>query len=511
MSSSKAEYVKMPPSLHDVSSMPRAKYLRRGTIREHMLSALAILLATTVIMSLLAWIFVVVGNLSVERAIGTAFVCVVPFVVYTHWRLYKNQMAKVTNEALTAHRKSEPTSKGYVARLHSLQPNFSIDLSLKERIKYARKESSRRDTRFPLLSFESSRSHIEKSRIILARNDSIPEIHGYDLLYPIGQGGMAITWLGEIQGREQRVLVKLWHKGFADSKEFRTTTEIAARRFAKFKNPSVAEILEIGYVEEELYLVTEYVEGISLNAFNREFGPLNELEALRWLESIARGVAAIHGANLVHRDLKPSNVLIPLGGEREYSVKITGLGLGALESGHFFYTANYAAPEQQVDGRATPASDVYTMGAILYELMGGELPLNPRALRLRTSTRMSALLSNLLKYDPNQRFQNAGVLLQAIRAYYREGVSHMIEPHRTEALVFDYYTKKIHLDDSEKVVFLLFFLRRENPDKVARELLLPSREVRIIIQRIRRRLEAIRAEGGQNLRAFEEFEEFFDE
>jgi serine/threonine protein kinase len=247
----------------------------------------------------------------------------------------------------------------------------------------------------------------------------------YGLVEPIGGGGMGSVWLAEDRRLKRNVAVKFLKAEFADDDELRTRFEIEAQAMAKINHPSVAEIFDVGHEGTQPYIVMEYVEGVTLTAFMRDHAPLREATALKWLENIARGVAAIHRRNVIHRDLKPNNILLPEGGEREYLVKIVDFGIArnlnsasiTTELGRLFYTPNYAAPEQTAGLTLTPASDVYTLGVILYEMLGGTMPVNLFALRNRVSPGMFSLLNKLLQHDPTARPPYGGAVVDLIRHF----------------------------------------------------------------------------------------------
>ncbi len=258
----------------------------------------------------------------------------------------------------------------------------------------------------------------------------------YALLNPIGGGGMGSVWLAEDRRLKRHVAVKFLKSEFADDDELRTRFEIEAQAMAKINHPFVAEIFDVGHEGTHPYIVMEYVEGLTLTAFMREQAPLSESNALKWLESMARGVAAIHRKNVIHRDLKPNNILLPEGGEREHLVKIVDFGIArnlssasiTTEMGRLFYTPNYASPEQTAGLTLTPASDVYTLGVLLYELLGGLMPVNVFALRGKVSAGMFALLGKLLQHDPTARPQNGGMVVELIRHFDRADDTTRPEP-----------------------------------------------------------------------------------
>jgi tRNA A-37 threonylcarbamoyl transferase component Bud32 len=216
----------------------------------------------------------------------------------------------------------------------------------------------------------------------------LPEVPGYEVLRTIGRGGMGVVYEARHLALNRTVALKMLSaEGLGSAREharFRQEAELIAR----LQHPGIVQVHDIGRHEGRPFLALEYCPGGSLSRRLRELdGPLSPGAAARVVEGLARAVEYAHQRGVVHRDLKPSNVLLVEGSPtppEACQLKVTDFGLakdlGArtdfTRSGTFLGTPGYMAPEQ-IDGNADrvgPRTDVYALGAILYELMLGRPP-----------------------------------------------------------------------------------------------------------------------------------------
>jgi serine/threonine-protein kinase len=246
-------------------------------------------------------------------------------------------------------------------------------------------------------------------------------VGGYTLVRPLGMGGMGTVWLARrSDGRfEGSVAVKLVNLAVLD--------DLARERFrregtllARLSHPHIARLFDAGVTAAgQPFLVLEYVEGTRIDRYaaDRKLGVEARLELFL---QVADAVAHAHASLVVHRDLKPSNVLVDAQGR----VKLLDFGIAALlEEGSASdpstltlaagraLTPEYAAPEQIAGGRITTATDVYTLGILLYQLLAGRHPTATagdttqaamlRALAEREPLRISDAVSQLPANDPD--------------------------------------------------------------------------------------------------------------
>jgi tetratricopeptide (TPR) repeat protein len=207
----------------------------------------------------------------------------------------------------------------------------------------------------------------------------LPEIPGYEILGELGRGGMGIVYQARQQGLNRLVALKMIlhadHAGPDERRRFRAEAESIAR----LRHAHIVQVYEVGEHNGSPYFSLEYCPGGSL-ASALDGTPLVPQKAAALVEQLARAIHAAHEAGIVHRDLKPANVLLSEDG----SPRITDFGLAKqldnqqwqTASGAVFGTASYMAPEQArgETRQVGPATDVYALGAILYELLTGRPP-----------------------------------------------------------------------------------------------------------------------------------------
>jgi tetratricopeptide (TPR) repeat protein len=230
-----------------------------------------------------------------------------------------------------------------------------------------------------------------------------PVISGYEILEPLGCGGMGVVWKARQLRPGRTVALKVLRAGLpgdvSASQRFRGEAEALAR----LQHPGIVQVYEVGEWQAGgagpalPYFSLEFCAGGSLAA-RLAGAPLPPDEAAALVEAVARAVHHAHRHGIVHRDLKPANILLASGGREApgtaeapatsrpplatYTPKVTDFGLaksmtsdsaGLTRSMSVLGTPSYAAPEQ-VEGVAGPAADVYSLGAILYECLTGRPP-----------------------------------------------------------------------------------------------------------------------------------------
>jgi serine/threonine-protein kinase len=200
----------------------------------------------------------------------------------------------------------------------------------------------------------------------------------YEVLEPVGRGGMGIVLKARDPLLNNIVAIKVLDPHFAGS-------EIARKRFAREARAAAAinhnNVIVIHGVAERdglPYLVMPYIPGGTLADRIRKIGPLELLDALRIGMQIASGLAAAHAQGVVHRDIKPANILLEEGLER---VKITDFGLAQVvddasltQSGIVTGTPDYMSPEQAQEGPVDYRSDLFSLGSVLYVMCTGQTP-----------------------------------------------------------------------------------------------------------------------------------------
>jgi serine/threonine protein kinase len=204
------------------------------------------------------------------------------------------------------------------------------------------------------------------------------QIGRYRLEEPLGRGGMAVVHRGIDEELGRAVAVKQLAAHLAGDAELRARFLREARLAAALNHPNVVSVYDLGERDGLPFIVMEFVEGETLAdllARERRIAPRRAVELA--LQACA-GLEHAHRAGLVHRDVKPANLLLRYDG----TVKIADFGIARAvdastlltQAGTILGTAAYLAPEQAEGGRVTPATDVYALGAVLYEALSGRLP-----------------------------------------------------------------------------------------------------------------------------------------
>jgi serine/threonine protein kinase, bacterial len=199
----------------------------------------------------------------------------------------------------------------------------------------------------------------------------------YRVLTKIATGGTSTVYRGLDLRLDRPVALKVLDSRYAGDDQFLTRFRLEARAVARLKDPGLVAVYDQGLDAQHPFLVMELIEGGTLRELLAERGPMPPHAVVAVLRPVLGGLAAAHRAGLVHRDVKPENVLISDDGE----VKIADFGLvravgaaGITSASVILGTAAYLSPEQVRDGNASPRSDVYAIGILVYELLTGRTP-----------------------------------------------------------------------------------------------------------------------------------------
>lgn len=200
----------------------------------------------------------------------------------------------------------------------------------------------------------------------------------YKLLAQIAAGGMALVYKAQDTMLNRIVAVKILRESFAESPAFQKRFVREAQSAANLTHPNIVTVYDFGRDGDRQYIVMEYVEGRDLKSVIQGEGPLPAARAVNIAAQICAGVGAAHRLGVVHCDVKPQNVILTPEGQ----AKVTDFGIarafsaaapvGYTES--VWGTPHYFSPEQAEGSQPTPASDVYSIGIILFEMLTGRLP-----------------------------------------------------------------------------------------------------------------------------------------
>lgn len=193
----------------------------------------------------------------------------------------------------------------------------------------------------------------------------------------LGEGGMGVVVKARDVPANRQVAIKfLRSEGMVDA-ETLSRFKNEGNRFGRFRHENIVRVHELGMVDGQLFIVTEYVGGKSLHAIIAKEGRFEPANACRVVESVCAAMSVAHAEGVVHRDLKPENIMIR---DDDGVVKLLDFGIAKdlnsntniTRAGTFVGTPAYSAPEQirgdKIDGR----TDIFALGVILYEMLAGE-------------------------------------------------------------------------------------------------------------------------------------------
>lgn len=243
------------------------------------------------------------------------------------------------------------------------------------------------------------------------------------LVRELSRSGVATVWEGWDNSLDRKVLVKSIHPQFARDADLRIRFEREARAIARLSHPNVVQIYDIQASEDSLSLMLEFIEGETLGSLLKRRGVLPYGLALKVTTEILAGLVAAHTHGIIHRDLKPENILI----SRNGAVKITDFGLASLrdlpavtQEGMVVGTPSYMSPEQALGGETGPQTDLFTCGAMFFEMLSGT--------RLIQGDNLGEAFQNVMKY----RAPDLNVYAEVIPANARKVLEELIDRDPTQ-------------------------------------------------------------------------------
>ncbi len=264
---------------------------------------------------------------------------------------------------------------------------------------------------------------------------------GYDLFGELGRGGMGVVYKARHQALGRMVAIKMVLSGTFANPEELARFQAEAHAVAKLQHPNIVQIHDIGTHDGQPYFSMEYVNGRSLAQIISS-GPMLPNQAARVVETLASAMQYAHEQAIIHRDLKPANILIGQNG----TPKITDFGLAkqldgnklapSTQHGNFVGTPQYIAPEQATDShKVGPATDVYALGVILYEMLTGRRPFDaatavetvdlvrhqepvpPNQLQPRIPRDLTTICLKCLRKEPEKRYPTSAELADDLRRF----------------------------------------------------------------------------------------------
>lgn len=254
----------------------------------------------------------------------------------------------------------------------------------------------------------------------------------YQLDKQLGEGGMAIVYQASDLMLERTIAVKILRKDFSKSKAFQERFKEEARAAANLTHPNIVTVHDFGFDNDRLFIVMEHVPGTDLKQIIKKSGPLPIDHASRLFIQACAGLGYAHRAGLVHCDIKPHNMLIT----PDHRLKVTDFGIARAlasvkhdeQSQAIWGSPAYFSPEQAAGRAPSPASDVYSLGVVLFEMLTGELPFtdpspqelallhryetppSPREINPEISPELEEIIIKVLSKEPSSRYRTADQL-----------------------------------------------------------------------------------------------------
>ncbi len=264
----------------------------------------------------------------------------------------------------------------------------------------------------------------------------------YRLLELLGQGGMATIYRARDAQLERDVAVKLLRPEYGQDPDFLARFRDEARAVASLSHPNIVPVFDFGEDASGPYIVMELIDGQDLASILRDNGPLAPRQAAHIAADVARALQAAHTRGIVHRDVKPSNILV----SRDGRVRVADFGIARAVTeaqvtlpGTTMGSVHYFSPEQARGETSTAASDIYSLGIVLFEELTGQRPFSgdgaaavamarltttpprPSALRPSVPRELDEIVTRAMALDPADRYPSAAAMASALEGFLGDG------------------------------------------------------------------------------------------
>jgi serine/threonine protein kinase len=239
--------------------------------------------------------------------------------------------------------------------------------------------------------------------------------HGLEILELLGAGGMGVVYKARQIRLERIVALKVLSPQLSRDPEFVARFNREAKVMAALSHPGIVQIFDFGQEADLCFLVMEYIDGLSLRQLMKD-RKLAPEEALKIVPRICEALEYAHSKGVIHRDIKPENILL----DRDGRVRIADFGLArvmAREGAARFTVSNvvmgtpgYMAPEQYQSMSVDHRADIYSLGAVFYEMLTGQIPVGRFDLpskKVRIDVRLDDVVMKALENEPDRRYQRA--------------------------------------------------------------------------------------------------------
>ena len=264
----------------------------------------------------------------------------------------------------------------------------------------------------------------------------------YELVRPLGKGGMAEVFLGRDRTLERDVAIKILREDYSQDDEFRKRFHEEAKAAANLTHANIVTVHDFGWDQNKLFIVMEYVPGEDLNTIIKKRGRFDMDEGIALVVQACAGIGYAHRAGLVHCDVKPHNFLVT----PDNRLKVTDFGIARAlssinpdeEAEVVWGSPQYFSPEQAAGGAPSPSSDVYSLGIVMYLMFTGQLPffakssreysrqhiqaipISPTELNPFISETLEKIILKVLSKEPSARYRTADQLGRVLLTFSRK-------------------------------------------------------------------------------------------
>lgn len=259
----------------------------------------------------------------------------------------------------------------------------------------------------------------------------------YKLTERVGLGGMAEVYRAEDNVLGRTVAVKVMLPQYAADPTFTKRFRQEAASAANLQSPYIVSIYDWGLDGETYYIVMEFLRGTDLKTAIKERGAINQRKAAEIGSQVAQALSVAHAGGIIHRDIKPQNIMIQPDG----NIKVMDFGIaragdaGLSQTATVLGTAHYVSPEQAQGKELTGASDIYSLGVVLYEATTGKLPFDgqdavsvavkqvnelpapPSTINPNIDPALEAIIMKAMEKDPGRRFKDASEMRHILNDY----------------------------------------------------------------------------------------------